>query len=200
MTDFFHQFLSMLISASLTVAALAFVAKALFAQLLKRDVENHKNELAKDLEQFKRTIDAVQFEHQTRFTVMQERRADVISELYKRMATAQVAVARMASPLQLGGTDKEAQRKEAAEAFEAIRDYFNVNKIFLGQTAADKCQPLMTLLHETFIEFDMSQGVWNQGAIDHKGWFGAWDKISAKFPAALVELEQQFHKILGISD
>ncbi len=194
--EFLQQLLSLLLASSIAMGVVAYVGKLILGQVLARDIENHKSTLAKDYEQFKRTLDAVQFEHQTRFSVMQQRRAEVIAECYKKLATAQLTISQMVAPMQLADADTQAQRKEAAASFNGLVEYFSCHRLFLGADAGERCERLVKMLKQSFVDFEISKGPTGQ----HMKGFEAWTRVMEEFPPALAELEKSFHKILGITD
>ena len=104
------------------------------------------------------------------------------------------------SPMQLTGTDKEKQRSNAANAYNDLQEFFIINRLFLGDSAAEKCSKLLDLQRSAFFVFEGSQGSYGGGQVDHKWGLSAWEKVSKEIPSVLKELEAEFHRILGISD
>ncbi len=196
----FGQFIQLLLglvaASGITFALLAYIGKAVLKQVLARDIENHKNTLAKDYEQFKRTLDAVQFEHQTRFSVMQQRRAEVIAEFYRRLSRAEIAVRTGVGLIAEG--DRDAQRQAAADAFNNYFQYFSEHRLFLGQAAGAQSEYLATMMSQSLIDFDVIQ--YRDDEKRMKQWAQAIDRMLGEFPKARSELELSFHKILGITD
>ena len=75
--DYWQQLIAIVLAPTLSVAALAWLLKSLFSSGLQRELERYKREL-----------DAKQFEQQARFSLIHQKRAEVIAELYARLARA----------------------------------------------------------------------------------------------------------------
>ncbi|HAY15228.1 MAG TPA: hypothetical protein DCY02_12280, partial [Armatimonadetes bacterium] len=73
-SQFFAQLVMQLAVSSLTLAAVAYLAKALIAQ-----------QLAKDLEAFKRQLAIEAERDRIRFSKLHERRAEIIEKLYQQL-------------------------------------------------------------------------------------------------------------------
>ena len=68
------------------LAVVGFVAKSLFNQMLTRDVDKFRIELQatndKELAKFRSELEKTVFEHQTRFTKLYDKRAEIIGNIY----------------------------------------------------------------------------------------------------------------------
>src|SRR4051794_17417750 len=98
--DFWTALLQLVLTPTATVAVVAFATKGLFTQLLHRDLEHFKQLLQREGEQHKKLLEVVQFEHQTKFSWAHQRQAEVISQLYAKLANAHVAIVQMTTPVQ----------------------------------------------------------------------------------------------------
>lgn len=188
------------------LGAVAFLIQQSIAQWMARDIKRFEHKREVDLEQFKKDLDASQFERQARFTSLHEKRAEVIAKLYEQLAEASQAIREMTSPMQFTTKDtveddkrKAAQRSKAVDAYNSTRAYFETHRLYLGTAVAAKVDALLNLAHGALLEFELSQGRFG-GVIDHKQWLAAWEKVSKEMPSVLSEVEQQFHKILGVTD
>lgn len=75
------------------LAILGFVAKSIFEHLLSKDIDKFKTGLQathdRELEKFRADLRLAAFEHETRFAKLHEERAKVIADLYKLLVQAQ---------------------------------------------------------------------------------------------------------------
>jgi len=216
--DVLVQVLLSTTAATLALAALAYFGKGTFGHYLARDLEKYKNQLSRELEaekhqatteleRRKREFDAVLTERQTRFSLMHQKRAEIIAELYGRIPRADKAIKRMTALGRMESPDKEVERKkkeeemaEAAKAYNELQDHFDRHRIFLGEQAAERCDQLLEHMRKAFFDFQYSKGVFTQGQIDHRKWVDAWERITNEVPPVRAALEQDFRRILGITD
>jgi hypothetical protein len=205
--EFFNTLIGQVLTPGLTIGALTYLCQNFITQLMARDIESVKHKQLVELEQFKKNLDAIQFERQTRFSSVHQKRAEVIASLYGQIAEAHQKLRSMMSPLQFAHQDKtkeedrkESQRKAAIDAYNALREHFEKHRLYLGSKAAIKVQELLNLMHSAIVDFDMSQGSFGRREIDTKQWVQAWNTISKEASATLSEVEREFHGILGISD
>ena len=93
----------------LIVAAITFLLREAFKQLLSRDIER-----------FKASLEQAAFEHQVRFSHLHERRAEVIAELYAKLRELYEAILIFAHLAQMAG---ESNEKNAERAFQALQQF-----------------------------------------------------------------------------
>lgn len=185
--------ITVLSNAVITTAALAVLQ-----HLFSRNLEHQKAELGRETDQLKTKLDAVQFEHQTRFSLMQQKRADVIAALYVKLVEAQQALARWSSPMKFSNQDETQLGRDAAESLNALMDFFSLHRLYLGRAAADRCQSVLDMMRGAFIEYQMVHI--DPETIKHAEWVAVSNKVSKEIPKALTEIEIDFHKVLGITD
>lgn len=144
--DYWQQLIAIILTPTLSVAALAWLLKSLFDSGLKRDLERYKREL-----------DAKQFEQQTRFSLIHQKRAEVISELYARLARVKGRLGDLVAIFQPGGSSLVEKRKITAEAFNEANSYFHERRIFLPEEIAEKVDSVFETMRDAFMEFDSAQ-------------------------------------------
>ena len=205
-------------ASTIGLAILGYLARNVLTQYLARDLERYKNqftreaetkrhEFTKELEQFKRELDGVLSERQTRFSLMHQKSAEVIAELYGRTPAAEDSIKRMTAPMRMESLDQEVEKKrrddqqtEAAKAYESLQDYFDRHRIFLSEQAERRCEELLTHMRQAFFDFQYSRGVYTQGQRDNKKWIEAWERVTKEVPPLRAELAKDFRRILGVTD
>ncbi len=89
------------------LGAAAWLIKTVLNQGLARDAEVFRTQLRadadKEIERLKNSLQMVAVEHQVRFSKLHEKRAEIMAELYKRLATLRC---KMALPEKLMHTQK----------------------------------------------------------------------------------------------
>lgn len=188
--DYWQQLIAIVLTPTLSVAAVAWILKALFSSGLQRDLERYKREL-----------DAKQFEHQARFSLIHQKRAEVISELYARLARSKTRLGDLVAIFQPGGQSLVEKRKVTAEAFNEANSYFNEHRIFLSEEIAENVDAVFEAMRDAFIEFDTAQMGNDEYKPDNTGlWMQAFEGVRDKLPPLMKQMEKQFRCEIGAID
>ena len=89
--ELWQQLLALILTPTLAVAAMAWLIRKFFERGLQRDLERFKNEL--ELERF---------EYQTKFSIIHQKRAEIVSGLYSRLARARAHLGNLVAVFQPG--------------------------------------------------------------------------------------------------
>lgn len=185
--EFWKQLLALTLTPTLAVVAIAWLIRKLFESSLQRDLERFKSEL-----ELKR------FEHQTRFSLIQQKRAEVLSNLYNRLARAKSLLGDLVAIFQPGGQLLPEKKKKAADSFNDASSYFFEHRIFLNKTAAIQLEEVLSAMREAFVAFDTSQLENVEYRPDSTGlWMESYNNVRDKISPLLSELEMEFRKTLG---
>jgi len=96
MAEFFRTVIEQAFAPAAVVAAVVFLLQKYFTRTLDRDLERYKKELEADLMITKARLEAdlqtKLFEHQTRFSLYHQHKAEVIQELYAKITDYQIEV------------------------------------------------------------------------------------------------------------
>jgi hypothetical protein len=137
------------------LAVVGFVAKSLFNQMLSRDVDKFRIELQatndKELAKFRSELEKTAFEHQTRFTKLYDKRAEIIGNIYPLILDAE------AKCLSLAPTFLDIpEEKLISQAFEVTRDlrtYFDRNRLDLDTELCSDIDNLLKNLSTSSLKF-----------------------------------------------
>lgn len=188
MEAYWQQLAGLIVAPALVVAAIAWILRALLAQGFARDIQHYKSEL-----------DRVNFEHQQRFSTIHQRQAEVIANLYGKIARSKAVTADLVALFQQGGQSLMEKKKRAADVYNDMSAYFYENRIFLPPDAADKAETLISTLKDVLIEFDTAQMGNDEYKPDQSGlWQQSYKRLRDEVPPVLEELESEFKTILGI--
>jgi hypothetical protein len=164
------------------VAALAWLLKFLFSSGLQRDLERYKREL-----------DVKQFERQARFFLIHQKRAEVIAELYARLARARARIGELVAIFQPGGQSLIEKKKLTAEVFNDANSYFQERRIFLQEEIAENVDLVFKAMWEALIEFDTAQRGSDEYKPDNTGlWIQSFKRIREELPPLMKKMEAQF--------
>jgi hypothetical protein len=130
-------------STAIICAAIIFITKTFWSQLLARDLEGFKAKLENrnsvEIERLRSDLKRVAFEHETRYVKLHEKRAEILEELFKRLVRANEAfVARFRAGHFAGEPSIEDQTVSAAKAANEFLDWFSQNRLFIDDPIADQ--------------------------------------------------------------
>lgn len=185
------------------LAILLFAGKSLIERWLSRNLEKYKAELQ-----------LAAFEHQTRFTKLHEKRAEVIAELYKRLVQFQGSVQRLANII---GDERECEGlyeiycEVALGSWETFMEYFEENRVYLTENLCEKfdwfqCAGLAALSVFAFYQGDPSLDstplpsgldLARKAARQPVAIERVLDMINVHLPRLRQEIETEFRTMLG---
>lgn len=185
--EFWKQLLALTLTPTLTVVAIAWLIRKLFESGLQRDLERFKSEL-----------ESKRFEHQTRFSLIHQKRAEVLSNLYSRLARAKSLLGDLVAIFQPGGQLLPEKKKKTADSLNDASSYFFEHRIFLNKTTAIQVEEVLSAMREAFVAFDTSQLENVEYRPDSTGlWMESYNNVRDKISPLLSELEMEFRKTLG---
>lgn len=174
-------------SYAIIVGAMTWLLKV----IITRHIEHFYNKKAGD---YKIEVNKYLFEHETRFSQLHEKRAEVIAEMYRLMIVAEGRLKTVVSP---AGYEGQAPLKERAQkVWEAIFDF---NKYFLEHEIyfnAEICLHIKNFLKE--MKFLTVRS--NRFEEDIKVWTEAEEKFSLELQLLKQKITEEFRKILGSSE
>jgi hypothetical protein len=137
MSEFWQSIIQLILTPVLIVGALAFVIRELFKSYLSMDVERYKTTLLTDLESHKAKLKAVYdlkyLEFQTKFSLIHQKQAEAIENLYAYLAAVEndlLILSTWVIPSRRGSIDEFYAKTtkdvdELCDYFEKKRIYFN---------------------------------------------------------------------------
>jgi hypothetical protein len=197
--DFWTAVVQLILTPALVVAAVTFMTKGLFSNLLARDLEGYKHRLAREDEMHKKLLEAAQFERQTRFSWAHQKQAEVIGQIYSKLADAHKKIELMTSPVQFGSIDRDLQRKTAADAYDALDHCFVTNRVFLSENRSEEVEKLITMMRFSFNQFTLVQHQ-QPNAENYKAAIEAWKRIAEEAKPVLTALRRDFRTVLTIDE
>jgi hypothetical protein len=190
-----------LLKFAIGTGVVGYIARSLFTQLLTRDVERYKAALTAahsvEIERLKADLRAVAFEHETRFARLHERRIEIVSELYKKLAIAEDAFQDVLHPIQAGTSDDHNRRirKAGGQATEFFT-FFNENRVFLDDRLCGLILTLKEKLRRISAEFAGAFDLM-EGAPTGEQWSDAWKLFSTDVPPLRSEIERRVREMFG---
>lgn len=181
------QVIQLILTPTLIVGALAWLLRSFFDQSLRRDLARFQNEL-----------ESRRFEHQTRFSLIHQRQAEVIAGLYSRLAKARRLIAQLVALFQPGGQNLLEKKRRVADACNDADEFFNENRLYLAQDLAARIEELLGVMKGAYITFETAmQG--DEYKVDSTGlWKQANEELKEKLPPLQQVMEARFRSILGV--
>ncbi len=161
--------------------------------------EFSKQLLAKDLEEFKYSLERSSTEFRIKFEKLHAERAEVIKNLYQKIIDKEDSFRSLINPIQLSGepSQEEKIRVVVEKANEMIK-YFRRNKIFFEEDLCNEVNILIKKYNESWQSYNLSMDLKNEGNRHIKEWGQAWDNIKEVIPPIQKKIENKFRKIIGI--
>ena len=185
--DYWQQLIGQIMAPVVVVGASAWLLRGIISQGFARDLQCYKSDLERE-----------NFEHRERFSLIHQKRADVISTLYGKIARAKSISADLVGIFQQGGQSLIEKKKKAADIYNDMSSYFFENRLFLPHATAEKTENLVMTIRDVLIEFDTAQGGNEEYKPDQTGmWMQAYKRLRDEVPPILEELEDEFKDLLG---
>ena len=187
---------------------LGWLARRIVSQLLEKDIEKFKTELAAasnaTTERLKYDLQLAALEHQVQFSKLHERRADVVAEVYGLLVETEWAGQSFASPLEYTGGPPKAElyvtaRNRATELYR----YFCKNRIYLPADLCEKLEQVIPSLQGPVIRFGVyvsgDEGSLSAEILEQKinVWMKAVRYFNSEVPEIRLALEKELRLILG---
>lgn len=187
MEEYWKQLIGLIITPVVVVGAIAWFLKGLIAQGFTRDLQRFKSELEQE-----------SFERRERFSLIHQRRAEVIATLYGKIARTKALTADLVGIFQQGGQSLIEKKKRVSDVYNDMSSYYFENRLFLPRETAEKTEQLVMTLRDVLIEFDTAQMGNDEYKPDKSGlWKQAYQRLRDEVPPILEELEGEFKDILG---
>lgn len=189
---------------------LGWLARSLGSQVLAKDLEKFKAELAAassaTMEHLKHELQRAALEHQVRFAKLHERRAEVIAELYGLLVEAHWASQSFISPAEWSGEPSKQEKYTAAMNKSAdFYRFFDKNRIWLPEALCKQLEDFFQNIRSKVIEFgvyvahDTGHGPAHFAKEKMDIWIKAHEYFEKEIPGARAALEAELRGILGAS-
>jgi len=182
---------------AVAASLISWVIKVIFKNLINQDLEKFKNELKIDLEKFKNELKI----DQIRYSKLQEKRANILIELYYKLDELEEEMQSLVRPAQWAGEPTiEEKMKAASKIGSDFLTFSSRNKIFFGEEVYSKINEINKEFTSIWVDFTNSQLYYKDEPKEKlKIWHDAWKRISnGTVPKLKKEIEKNFRDILGV--
>ncbi|MCP1426399.1 hypothetical protein J3D43_004915 [Paenibacillus xylanexedens] len=183
------------------VGGAGWLTKSIFSSWHNKNVESHKSELNKSVEQYKYEIQRELQLHQIRNIKLHNDRAEVIKIMYSHLVKMEHWLVQTFWPKEyIGPLNLEDRAKEAYKAVGEFLRFYQLNKIFFGNST---CESIDMLIKESLRIIEAMRDSLIDGTEDSQVrqkdvWHDAWNSINASIPHLKEELENDFRQLMGV--
>lgn len=190
--NYFDEIAKVLVVPVVGITAAAWLIRSIIIHVLAKDIGRFKDQLAMSAK-----------ERETRFNILQSKRAEVIEQLYGKLIDFMAAVERCVSPLGYkNDPPKEEQLKAVGEAQGAFLMYYMRNRIYFSEPICDGIDSLFNALVPKVRKF----GLWlafqkrypDQMGNQPDAWDEAWKAMQDQVPPIMRSIERDFRDLLGV--
>jgi len=180
------------------IASIVSGAIALYLTNRKqRELEEHKARLQGELEQSKlqmqNDLQLKFFEYQTRFSLLHQRQAEVIRDLYGMLGETNQYIIHLVSPTFDISDSKHAETTWAK--YQALAECYVKNRIYLEEETCNRIDELLLKMRLAMTKSSIGQRP-EPGGRGVELWHEAWKSVTNEVPPILKELETQFRSFL----
>jgi hypothetical protein len=187
---FWQQIIAITLTPVLVLGVLGFLMKILLQSGINRELERFKSEL-----------EIHRFQFQTRFSLIHERRMEILGEIYSHVDATERALSDLTNPTQWNDGHTREEKKQVAQSTGMnMTNYYNSKKIYLEEKLCTQIDQVLKLMNEAWIAFDMAQSTEPNEPNDKGLRILAWKNISEKLPPLKKSLETCFRQELGSSE
>lgn len=190
---------STFLTSTVLVAAVGFVGRSVISQFFSRGLEAYKGDLSRDLERHKSELQRITFEHTTTFSVMHQRRADVIQRVYEFLVTAEERAEVYLDPQNTN--DPEERLDSAYAALRELKRYFDRNRILLTSDLCAHATRLIDAIHGPMWAGSYLVGRRSASSMtsadDRAELVEQWKKFRTGVAEFRPRLEEEFRKTIG---
>ncbi|HET6675209.1 MAG TPA: hypothetical protein VFG71_07705 [Nitrospiraceae bacterium] len=187
---------------AVTIAALlAYFGRLVLRYVLAAELETYKQRIQMEgvmaMERLRAELRRNVPETDDRVSKLQDKQAEIIAELYKKMVFLRNAMAKMtgSGPEEAAGQDEKCDVVIAAG--EQLRDYFDLHRIYLDEGLCRKIHSLQATFFDAWVKHSFAVAK-DQYVRQGKGLsVETWKKFSDEVPRLLQDIEQDFRSMLG---
>jgi len=183
-----------------------------FKQQLQHGSDIHKLEIDKNLEEYRSQLEIIRLKNQVIFSQLHEKRGIVLESLYKKLIRFDSLLYTLTIPIKYGSSleDVEMERKintaHTSGAFDDFNKYYNENRIYFSNKTCSLLDKLRNDFKMHLIDYsekDILKTMGAEGLELAQATVKAakvWDKVKNEIPPAMRSLEDEFRRILGVTD
>lgn len=194
-----QEILALVLAPTLIVGAAAWVLRAFFQQGLERDIERFKASLRSEQDtaqaNLNATLQARLFEHQTRFSGVYQKQAEVLGKTYELLFDPYEHIREFVHPLDTVEPTPE-QVKSIIDMFNSLAGYYHKNRIYLPESICEKMDAVLGEMKSALNKNLIARR--HSSARSLEMWDESWKAMQNDVPPLMKQLEQEFRKSIAL--
>jgi hypothetical protein len=188
------------IGAAAITCLLAYLARVALRHVLALELEAFKQQLQMEgvmaMERLRAELRRTAAESDGRPSNLQDKQAEIIGELYKRMVFLRNAITKITGPGPADQPGPEDKTGGIISAGEQLGDYFDQHRIYLDESLCRKLQCLQATFFDAWVKHSFAVAK-DQYARQGKGMaVETWKNLSEEVQPILQEIEDDFRAML----
>jgi len=196
----FDKIVFLILTPISVISVIAFLIKVLFNQFLNKDLEKYRIELTRSLEDYKNHLEIDRIRFQSKFSITQERKANVISDFYTKLSRLYRFSKQLIATFQPGGQELLPKKQLVLDALNDFWSYYEDHKIYFDHELRSNIENIFDRAHTAFLTFHLSQPDDGYSPDESGQWRESWRIIKDEVPPLMNDLEMKFKHILGLSE
>jgi hypothetical protein len=195
---------------TLAVAAIAWLAKTFVGNSLQRELQSHRSALEREnqiaTERLRHDLNIAAQERSVVFSKLHDRRAEVIANAYSLIADVTRHGNSFSSPIEMAGEPtKQEKYSKFVDAFNALLEFFDKNKIYLPKDTCEKVDALIDGIrsHAVRLNIGFRRAEDKSDTDGYRNMLDQWDQTWTFFKEQLPEvrgaLEDDLRALVGSS-
>jgi hypothetical protein len=182
-----------LLQPAVLLGLVGWLIRSLFNKYIEKDLSRFKDGLARESK-----------ERETKFAILQTRRAEVVETLYHNLINYLASVEKLLNPMGYeGDPDKKVQLDNVGKAQADFGQFYLQNKIFFSHNVCEGIDSLFHTLRPSVSKFGLALAMSEKHPELHHDKFKAWDEGWAHMqeivPPILGAIELDFRELLGVT-
>lgn len=205
-----EEFITSVISSALVSGAVVWLSKTWISERLKNAIKNeydqkletHKAQLKAandiELEKLRSSLNILAFERQIEYSKLQEKRAEVITEMYALLKDLYLAIqdyTKMFVPV--GDKSTEERRKKVRDVYEPFSKCYHHKIIFLPLETSQRIAKLNRSLLDAYNNFFFNVESNPNPSEKSSNWIDVFETLQGSIAESLSDLENEFRILMG---
>lgn len=183
--EYWQQLLILILSPASILVLVGFFMKSYFLSSLQKDIESYK----KDLE-------LKYFEFLNKTSLINQKRVDVIGELYGKLNLTYSHILDLTSTWQINSPPLKTKKEIMVNIFNDTELFFYKNCIYLNENLSNKTKSLLNEIKRCYQSFSFEQNSEHYKPSRTGIWEESFNKVKNEVGPVLEELEKEFRLLV----
>lgn len=201
MNEIIKEIITVLGTGAVIIAAVTWLAKQVFSQFLNRDIESYKGRIDREskteIEKLRWELNKTAYEHQTMFSELHKKRADVLFEMHENL----IHMLSWCQTLPLKDIIKKETSEKVVQNLNKLlydgKNYHKIHQIYLPEALATEMDGAFNKVFQLVQIFDSK--IKSKGQVDEHEGREEFERIQGIIGPLRDSLQKQFRSLLGVT-